>query len=110
MRYCYNITFLVDGARRDRQVSWIRQRVAFLGAKPRFTGLRANIATVLAVPGMSDYGQGETSVTAQFEFEELVQAMSWGDAHLPALAGGYARSFGNQVPVMPSVIAVEDVE
>lgn len=103
-RYCYNITFLVQAERRAEQMDWISRSVDFLSKAAGFTGLSAKLATVVAVPGMSDYGREETSVTAQFEFAEAEQARLWGDTHFATLAGAYSRSFGQQAYVMPSII------
>lgn len=109
-RYCYNVTFLVERERRAEQSEWIERRIDFLCHASGFRGLGAKIAVVVAVPGMSDYGTGETSITAQFEFPSLEEAERWGDSHFPALAGAYSRAFGSHAYAMPSIIEQRDID
>ena len=109
MKYCYNITFLVQGIKRRQQEEWVAQRVSHLRRSPRFSGTAASLARVIAVPGMSDYGREETSLTAQFEFDSAEAATQWGDAHFPVLAGAYSRAFGSEAYAMPSIIELKEV-
>lgn len=109
-RYCYNITFLVRSPRREEQMEWIARRIEFLRHAQGFCGTGASLSVVTAVPGMSDYGKEETSVTAQFTFATAEDARRWGDTHFVTLAGAYSRSFGNEAYAMPSIIEQWNVE
>lgn len=110
MRYSYNMTFLVSASRRAEQTEWIQRRVELLRRGVGFTGLGASLSTVVAVPGISNYGQEETSLTAQFDFESLEAARLWGDPHFVTVAGAYAKSFGSQAYVMPSIIETHEIK
>lgn len=98
------MTFLVSNARRAEQTQWIERRVNFLLHAAGFTGIGARISVVTAVPGMSEYGSDDTSMTAQFEFADADTARLWGDTHFPTVAGAYSRSFGQDAYVMPSIL------
>lgn len=110
MVYCYNMTFLVRAEHRAQQEEWIMRRVSHLRNSASFTGTAVRMATVLAVPGMSDYGLEETSLTAQFEFDSREKADAWGDAHFMTIAGAYSRAFGSDAYVMPAIIAQQTVD
>lgn len=107
MKYCYNITFLINASTRAQQVEWVEKRVTHLRNASSFTGCGAAIAEVIAVPGMSEYGKEETSLTAQFEFNSAEEAQLWGDSHFPIIASAFAKSFGNQAYAMPSIIKMK---
>ncbi len=85
-------------------MEWIAHRIEFLRHAQGFCGTGASLSVVTAVPGMSDYGKEETSVTAQFTFATAEDARRWGDTHFVTLAGAYSRSFGNEAYAMPSII------
>lgn len=109
MKYCYNMTFLVQAGTMAQQLDWITRRVEHLRRSPSFTGTDASVAQVLAVPGMGDYGRDETSVTAQFEFDDRDAATAWGNTHFAALAGAFSKKFGQRAYVMPSIISMRRI-
>lgn len=99
----FNCSFLIDRAREDEFLSWIRTQI-------KACGLGGGVLSAMREAGGVDYREAEAQTIAyQREFTTIGAARLWGRERFAALASAFAEKFGPEAMVFTSIFERQEL-
>lgn len=90
----YNTSFIIDTARYETLLSWLRTIAIPTVTAPDTKAIEATLTTLVEVPGDDDFTEQARNIMLQVTFDNLKDAREWSYRKLNGLLMEYNRCFG----------------
>lgn len=104
--YIYNITFVIDPAREDEFLTWMRGEAIAALFNENSLARSPRLQTVVETGGEKPLPEHGLSIALQAEFDTEASAHEWDSTTLPPVLGDFTQKFGLHCAFFATLLTV----